>query len=63
MVGSFLVSVFSSLCFYAFFLIREGLLFLSQQVVPVWPLVEHGETNISLNMNTKSSSVNCTNAL
>ena len=30
MVGSFLVSVFSSLLFLCFFLIREGLLFLSQ---------------------------------
>ena len=30
-IGSFLVSVFSSLCFYVFFLIRKGLLFLSQQ--------------------------------
>ena len=29
-IGSFLVSVFSSLCFYVFFLIRKGLLFLSQ---------------------------------
>ena len=32
-IGSFLVSVFSSLCFYVFFLIRKGLLFLSQQCV------------------------------
>ena len=36
MNGSFLVSIFSSLLFLCFFLIRESLLFLSQQASPVF---------------------------